>query len=108
VRIFYPECNKEDIIKTISDGLADLAEALPLAKVMFFGSYAKGGYTVHSDVDLLVVYRGLPRPDAYSLVKKILKVPRLEPHIYTEEEYEMMRDVLDKMLADGCVILFQS
>ena len=41
-------------------------------KVVVFGSHARGTYTVGSDVDLLVIQR-------------------LEPHLYTEAEYETAR-----------------
>lgn len=78
---------------------------LPIVRVVLFGSYAKGNYTVGSDVDLLVVYRGKRRDDAFSIVKKVFDIPRLEPHLYTEEEYEDMKNTLDKMIEDG-VLLF--
>jgi hypothetical protein len=83
VRIFYPKFDRERLIHIISERLADLKRELPLIKVILFCSYAKGKYTVGSDVDLLIVYKGEHRTDAYALVKKILDVPRLEPHIYT-------------------------
>jgi hypothetical protein len=75
--------------------------------VVLFGSYAKGTYTVGSDVDLLVVYRGESRPDAYALVKRALSVPRLEPHVYTEAEYEAVASTVNRMVQGG-VTLFES
>ena len=47
------------------------------------GSHAKGNYAVASDLDILVVFRGQKRDDAYAVVKKVLGIPRLEPHLYT-------------------------
>jgi len=44
--------------------LDELKERLYLLLVVLFGSYAKGNYTVASDVDLLVVYDGEKREDA--------------------------------------------
>jgi hypothetical protein len=57
-------------------------------------------------VDLLIVYKGDRRSDVYSTVKKILRIPRLEPHIYSEGEYEEMKDTIEKMLSDGCEVIW--
>lgn len=72
---------------------------------MLFGSYATGRYTVGSDVDLLVVYRGEPRPDAYALVKRTLNIPGLEPHLYTEVECETLASTVARMVETGVEIL---
>ncbi len=74
---------------------------LPLAKVVLFGSYAKGNYTVGSDIDLLIVYGGEKKYDDYALVKKILDLPHLEPHIYTIEEYKRMENIIQQMIEEG-------
>jgi len=84
--------------------MRELEKQLPLVYVVLFGSYAKGNYTVGSDIDLLVVYRGEARPDAYACVKKILDLPRLEPHLYTHAEYEQSREMLEKMTEGGIVL----
>ena len=104
VKVFYPKLDRETVIKLLSERLKELREKLPLTRVVLFGSYARGNYTVGSDVDLLVVYEGEARPDAYALVKKTLRIPRLEPHLYTEEEYRSMRGTLEKMSKDGVVL----
>ena len=54
VKIFYPKHNREQIIEAIQEALPRLQEQLPLKLVALFGSYAKGNYTVASDIDLLV------------------------------------------------------
>jgi len=81
-----------------------LEERLPLRLVVLFGSYARGKYTVASDVDLLVVYRGEEREDAFATVKKTLDIPLLEPHVHTEDEYERQKSLIDRMVADGVVL----
>jgi len=86
--------------------LTDLNKKLPLRLVVLFGSYATGKSTVASDVDILIVYRGERRQDSYAIVKRTLDVSRLEPHIYSEEEYEEMKGIVDKMIKNG-IILFQ-
>ena len=61
VRIFYPRVNKEEVIKRVTDNLEALKSRLPLLLVSLFGSYAMVNYTVSSDIDLLVVYKGNER-----------------------------------------------
>lgn len=101
VRIFYPKLNREEVVKLLRDKLKILETEIPILKVVLFGSYAKGNYTVGSDIDLLLVYDGEKRNDDYIIVKKILNIPHLEPHIYTKEEYERMKDTIENMIKDG-------
>ncbi|MBC7104933.1 MAG: nucleotidyltransferase domain-containing protein [Firmicutes bacterium] len=101
VRIFYPPFSRQELTDLLRRRLPELHGKLPLVKVVLFGSYARGNYTVASDVDLLVVYSGPPRPDAFALVKTCLAVPRLEPHVYAEEEYRRRAQVLSRMTEGG-------
>lgn len=104
VRVFYPKLRRAEVIAALRARIPALASRLPLSKVVLFGSYAKGNYTVGSDIDLLVVYTGEKRPDAYALVKRLLDLPRLEPHIYTQEEYQALSAALEKMTREGIVL----
>lgn len=104
VRIFYPAFDRAELIRMLRERLGRLEPKLPLLKVVLFGSYARGAYTVGSDVDLLVVYRGEPRPDAYALVKRSLAIPRLEPHLYTEAEYEAAASTVARMVRGGVTL----
>jgi hypothetical protein len=52
-----------------------------------FGSYASNRFTAASDIDLLVVYEDPERQDAYEIVANQLRLPRLEPRVYTESQY---------------------
>jgi len=101
VRIFYPALDKAELLRALRERLDHLEAKLPLVKVVVFGSYARGTYTVGGDVDLLVVYRGEPRPDAYALTKRALRIPRLEPHLYTQAEYETAWATVDRMVRGG-------
>jgi len=92
------------VIRLLREGLPGLAKKLPLRKAVLFGSYARGDYTVGSDVDLLVVYSGPPREDAYILVRKALAIPGLEPHVYTEEEYRRLGKGGLRMEEGGIVV----
>ena len=88
----------------LREGVERLAVVLPVQRAVLFGSYAKGNYTVASDVDLLVVYRGQARDDAYAVTKRTLNIPELEPHLYTEAEYEALAPTLERMTAGGVVL----
>lgn len=105
VRVFYPEFDREEIIQVLSERLEELGRRLSLVQVVLFGSYAKGNYTVGSDIDLLVVYKGERRDDAFATVKKVLDIPRLEPHLYTEEEYKNMEGTLSRMTKEGVLLM---
>ena len=105
VRIFYPRFDQAYLLQTLSERLKKLDVELPLIQVVLFGSYAKGNYTVGSDVDILIIYKGKARCDAYGLTKKCLAIPRLEPHLYSEEEYREMEKTIHKM-SEGGILLF--
>ncbi|HLF80600.1 MAG TPA: nucleotidyltransferase domain-containing protein [Anaerolineales bacterium] len=98
VRVFYPRLTSEEIIARLRAGVLELERSLPLIRLVLFGSYAARSYTVGSDIDLLVVHEGKPRPDAYRLVKQAMGFPRVEPHVYTEQEAEASKGKLEAML----------
>ena len=56
-------------------------------------------------MDILVVYKGEARSDAYALTKKHLAIAHLEPHLYSEEEYVNMKEMIHKM-SEGGILLF--
>lgn len=105
VRIFYPRISREDLIEQLKAKLPDLTKELPLFLAVLFGSYAKGNYTVASDVDILVVHKGEERTDAFAKVKKALDIPLLQPHVYSEREYEALKETLGRMTAGGVVLM---
>jgi predicted nucleotidyltransferase len=92
------------LIVKLKGKLAGLAMELPLRLVVLFGSYAQGTNTVASDIDILVVYKGEERRDAFGIVKGSLDIPLLEPHVYSEDEYGRLKDRIDRMTADGVTL----
>lgn len=105
VRVFYPGFDKEELIQQLNKKIEELAKELPLSSVILFGSYALGNYTVASDVDILIVYKGKERKDAFATVKKLLDIPLLEPHVYSEDEYKRLkRGSIARMIAGGIVL----
>lgn len=104
VRVYYPRHDRGQVVEAIAGGLAKLKQALPVKLLVLFGSYARGNYTVSSDIDLLVVYQGPRREEAYVLVRKALGIPGLEPHVYSQEEYAHSKEMLEAMTAKGMVL----
>ena len=88
----------------MQEHLLELQRLLHVKLVALFGSYAKGNYTVASDVDVLVIYEGQARENAYNLVLEAFPIPRLEPHVYSTNEYEQMQATIQRMIRDGIII----
>jgi len=105
VQIFYPKFDKEKLIQKLKKKIEDLEREIPISLVVLFGSYAQGNYTVASDVDLLIIYRGKERKDAFATVKKALDIPLLEPHVYSEDEYKRLKSLIARMIVKGVVLL---
>jgi predicted nucleotidyltransferase len=103
VRVYYPRFDRQQLIQRLKEELKVLEKEIPLLLVVLFGSYAKGTYTVASDVDLLIVYEGEER-DIFATVKKTISIPLLEPHVYSESEYEESKRTVSKMVENGIVL----
>jgi len=76
------------LVDRLKKASISLKKRLPLTRLILFGSYAVNRYTAASDIDVLVVYDGREREDAFKIVVDELRLPRLEPRIYTEEQYK--------------------
>jgi hypothetical protein len=105
VQVFFPRHTRDEIGHHIRSSLAALQKQIALKRVVLFGSYARGNHTVASDIDLLIVYKGSAREDVYALCKKIIHLPGLEPHVYSEGEHDEMKQTLERMV-EGGVVLF--
>ncbi|NPA97202.1 MAG: nucleotidyltransferase [Crenarchaeota archaeon] len=88
-------------MKEVSEEIKRIASAirkrLPDAKILLFGSRARGDYLRSSDIDLIIVssrFRGIHFTDRASLILKILwesdTLPRtgIDLLCYTPEEFE--------------------
>jgi predicted nucleotidyltransferase len=101
VTIFWPRYSREELLARLREGVAALARELPVRRALLVGSWARGRQTAASDVDVLVVYEGPPRPDAYRLCRTVIDVVGLEPHAYAQEEAAALGLTLDRMARDG-------
>ena len=102
--VSWPTRDRNDLVASIRNALPVLRDALPVRQVVLFGSHATGRATVASDVDLLVVYEGPPREEAFATVKKTIPVRGLEPHVYTTKEAAVQEDLLTRMTQEGIVV----
>ena len=90
VRVIYPSLSRAEVVERLRKGYANLERRLPVSRIILFGSYAKDRYTAGSDIDIIVVYRGRERDDAYKTVVNEVRLPRLEARVYTEEEFDAL------------------
>jgi predicted nucleotidyltransferase len=105
VKVFYRPYSREQFVTRLRAALPGLTRKLPLRRVVLFGSWATGRATAFSDIDLLVVYPGPPRDDAYALVRRVVDLRGLEPHVYSESEADALKSTLDQMTRSGIVLL---
>ena len=105
VKVFYPEFSREELIEKLKARMPELAKKLQLKSVSLFGSWAKGNHTVASDIDLLIVYSGRKREDAFAVAKTTIAIPGVEPHIYSEQESVKIKPVIERML-EGSINIF--
>ena len=104
VRIFYPNYSRQELLELLRERLPALEALLPLTKVVLFGSWAIGKETAFSDIDLLVIYSGPIREDAFRMVKRCLNLRGLEPHVYSEDEAEKLQPTIDRMAKQGILL----
>lgn len=105
VKVFYPSFKIEELLLLLKERIGGLQGSLPLKKAMLFGSWSTGRKTAFSDIDLLVIYEGQLRNDAYQTVWRCLNLRGLELHVYSEDEAEKMGHTLESMTKDG-ILLF--
>jgi len=104
VKVFWPAFDRDTLVAVLRRRLAALSASLPVQQAVLFGSYANGRQAPGSDIDVLIIYSGSPRDDAYRLVKTTLGIPQLEPHVYAEDEYRILKPTIDRMARDGMPI----
>lgn len=105
VKIFSRPYDREQLIERLQGRLPDLDAVLPLRRVVLFGSWAVRRATAFSDIDLLIVYAGPAREDAYRLVRQTIGLRGLEPHLYSEEEARALGPTVERMTRDGIGLL---
>jgi len=90
VKVTYPTLSRSEVVNRLKKSTSDLRKALPVTRIILFGSYALNRFTAASDIDLLVVYEDPERQNAYKIVADEVRLPRLEPRVYTESQYRAL------------------
>jgi hypothetical protein len=90
VRVTYPVLDRSEVVEKIRKAQANLQKKIPISKMILYGSYAQGRHTAGSDIDIIVVYKGKERRNAYKTVVKEIDLPRLEPKVYTEKQFNAL------------------
>lgn len=104
VKVFSPRYTQAQVLDVLRTAIPQIATRLPVQWAVLFGSYVRGNYTAFSDIDLLVVYSGETREDAFAVVKKGIPLRGLEPHVLTQEEFRACLPVWKQMLRHSITI----
>lgn len=105
VQIFYPEWTRETLTEVLREGVCRLNEVLPVERAVLFGSWSRGQATVTSDIDVLIVYRGEARSDAYGLAWRALDVRGVELHLYSERDVGRVAETIEQMTRESISLL---
>ena len=103
-KVFYPRYKRSELVELLQKRMPLLAAAIPLKRVVLFGSWATGRQTAFSDIDLMVIYAGPSREEAYRLVRQNLNVRGLEPHVFSEEDARESEPTIQRMTREGIVV----
>lgn len=104
VTIFSPPHNRAEILDALREAVPEIRRQLPLRRLVLFGSQATGRAAVGSDIDVLAVYDGPRRDDAFKVVKRSIDLVGVEPHLFTTDEARTRHDLVDRMSGDGVVL----
>ena len=107
----YPVLNRKQVMDRLRQARIGLENRLTVSKVILYGSYAVGRYTAGSDIDIVVIYKGSLRDDAFRVVMDEVRLPRLEPKVYTEEQFNALlaqSPKFAKTLEEEGVVIFQN
>lgn len=94
----YPSLSRADVLEGLRKAAIGLEKRLPISRIILFGSYAAQRHTAGSDIDIVVVYKGPKRTDAYKTIIEEVQLPRLEPRVYTEAEFEALKTTSPKFV----------
>lgn len=101
--------SKKQVVDELRSARSRLKNKLPISKMILYGSYAAGRYTTGSDIDVIVTYSGKQREDAYRIVATEITLPRIEPKVYSEDEFNALiaksRKFAETLQKEGIVIL---
>jgi len=74
----------------------NLEMKLPISNIILYGSYSRNLHTPASDIDIVVIYKGDERADAYNIVWEELALPGLEPKVYSVSQFNILGSLPQK------------
>lgn len=94
VKVFFPKFSRKEVVEELRRRIEENSERLGLCKVLLFGSYARGDYTVASDIDVFVVFddEKSSESDVYKTLMRSIKLPRIELHVMSKRRFEDCKD----------------
>ena len=100
-------------IRSLGDHSAEVRAAVAcpgITRLAIFGSYAKGTFQSHSDIDLLVVTRSKDEPSATDVINDIAGVVlnmgiEMSPRIVTEDDLVSGSKFLDSVRSENLIVL---
>lgn len=104
VKVFWRPYSRERLVELLQEQMPALAKALPLKRVILFGSWAANRATAFSDVDVMVIYEDPPLSDAYERAVRAMHVQGLEAHVYSRSQAQALAPTLENMTREGIVI----
>lgn len=99
----------QEVLNVATDYISKLKKQIPIEKVILFGSYAKGTYTVDSDVDIAVfspAFENMSRVDGLTLLlmQALGYKIDIQPQPYTMKDYTDHTGLVDEILKTGVEI----
>ncbi|MEM4311572.1 MAG: nucleotidyltransferase domain-containing protein [Nitrososphaerales archaeon] len=99
-----------EVIERVKVLCKNLRKKYPLFTIMLIGSFSRGDFNLHSDIDILIIFdKELPKSplERYKLVEDFLE-PNMEAQIIGLKEFkkrvEKRDPVINKILKDAMII----
>jgi predicted nucleotidyltransferase len=100
--------NYEAVNNAVQQYVADVRQAMPIDKVVLFGSYAKGTATEWSDVDICFFSNAFAHEDSVEIVTDLLGIAGkyhpdicFEPRVFLTSDIENDNPFIREVLRTG-------
>jgi predicted nucleotidyltransferase len=96
--------DKRDAINIASEYATAIKTKFDQAKIILFGSYAKGNFNADSDIDIAVILKDYKSIDVIQLELMRLRRKidsRIEPHPFREKDFNLSNPLVNEILKYG-------
>lgn len=99
----------QEVLNITAEYIYKLNQQIPVEKAILFGSYAKGNYSIDSDVDLAIfspVFENMTRVDGltFLLMQALGYKIDIQPQPFTMKDYIEKTGLVDEILKTGVEI----